>query len=221
MTDLAYPWNAIALVNRESLELDPRVMAAILAYIEANIEIPEPASTFPPLAADIIGLGSNMPRASATNTGLFNTSGQISLSFLTAAADGMSVGPQIGIGSTAGSGLTFNAYALYSVAGNGDLTKIAETANQGATVSSNSSPAPPWASSVSITAGQRYAVAKLYVGTSPPSSRGVALTGATFGNLTPYLARQVGGQTSFPATILAASQALLSTGVPYAALRDS
>lgn len=107
-------------------------------------------------------------------------------------------------GSVASSGLTLAKMGVYSVAGNGDLTKVTECASDtglwGSTFTSYTrATTGAWAK----VAGQRYAFAVIATGTTMPRVGGV-----TISSISASAPRELGavtGQTDLPASISSAS----------------
>jgi hypothetical protein len=95
-------------------------------------------------------------------------------------------------------------FALYSVASNGNLTKLSETANDTALLSAqNTDYAKALGASVPLTAGQRYAIGVLVVtaGTVPQVAATNTL-GGTSSTLLPYMATTYAASGSFPSSIV-------------------
>lgn len=177
-----------------------------------------PGATFPPLAADLLGLAANMPRAGASNGGSASPSGQINLHMMTVHTAGNTVGPLIMTGSGGGTLMTYNRFALYRV-DEAELVRLAITAHLGASFAANTAIAPAWDAPVELNVGDRVAVAHLAITTgSMPSLRGSANAGALAANITPWLARQVSGATELPAVIPFASTSYQATFLAFAAL---
>lgn len=111
---------------------------------------------------------------------------------------------------TAGASLSLIRYAAYTVATNGDLTLAASTANDTTLFAAANTRYPKalqaaWAK----TAGQRYAVGYLCVGTTQPSPLRVgaatlSLQDTIYGQ-SPRITGLVTGQADLPATVAAAS----------------
>lgn len=125
------------------------------------------------------------------------------------------------IASTAGATLTLCRLGIYSEAGNGDLTLVASIANDTTLWVSNST-AYSRAFSVawSKTAGQRYALGMLVVGTTLPLMYGLAFTNAaiagTIMSTAPRIYGQVASQSDLPSTITAATVANAAPRYIYA-----
>jgi hypothetical protein len=107
---------------------------------------------------------------------------------------------------TAAAGTTLARMGVYSVASNGDLTLVASTANDTTLWNTTFSGASrALTAPLNKVAGQRYAFATLFVGTTAPKFSGVlAVNGITLGK-SPRLAGSVASQTDLPSTITSAT----------------
>jgi hypothetical protein len=140
------------------------------------------------------------------NSEFTQVSGQLLLTYWTAATTGTATTVITGTGGIAGSGLTYAAIGIYSVAGNGNLTLLASTGDLHSTLwaSAYSGYTSSLTSSFSRVAGTRYALGVLPVGTTPPS---------LYGNFIPYWTEQlppiaggtVSGLAVLPSTVSAGS----------------
>lgn len=113
---------------------------------------------------------------------------------------------------------TLVRFGLYSVAGNGDLTLIASTANDTALLAANQAYTKAWQASVALVAGTVYAFGELVVtvGTAPNIGGGGTSIGNEFA-IAPRISGSLSAQTDLPASPTEAS--LGATGVTaYAAI---
>lgn len=136
-----------------------------------------------------------------------NASGLVCLSFFTA-RDAFTF-TKIGTGlGTAGSGATLCRLGIYTVAGNGDLTLVARTAND-TTIATAGSTIPSKAldttggfpASYGLVRGSEYAWALIFVGTTSGSWVARALGGSAMSLLSPRVAGSVAGQSDLPSII--------------------
>lgn len=124
-------------------------------------------------------------------------------------------------GGTAGASLTLARIGVYSEAANGDITLVASIANDTTLwTSTNTTYTRSLSASWSKTAGQRYAVGVLAVGTTMPNFYGINLSNAAvLGNVlggSPRIYGQVASQTDLPSSVSAASIANAAPRVIYA-----
>jgi hypothetical protein len=156
------------------------------------------------------------PRDRITGT-LTPTTGQLFLSYFTA----YNAGPFTKLGwivSAAGSGLTLVRLGLYTVAGNGDLTLVARTANDttlgttGGEVTRSLDTTGGFPASLSPVIGQRYAAANVSVGT-PATVLGASLGNGTVGAIAPRINGLFAGQADLPTTIPSGSVAGTSSWI--------
>ena len=146
-------------------------------------------------------------RIYATGNGIAITSGVLKLAYLTAFRSETINSLKVNTGGTGAAATpTLCRLGLYSVAGNGDLTLIASTANDTTLFSSaNTGYTKALTSGVAVTKGQRYAVAILVVsGTTMPSLAGIGIS-ISLGGESPRVYGQVNAQADLPASISAGS----------------
>lgn len=105
--------------------------------------------------------------------------------------------------ATAGAGVTLARMGIYSVAGNGNLTLVASTANDATLFDDVFSPYPKaLTGAFAKVKGTRYAFAVLVIGSTMPAITGLTVSGAD-SSLDPRLCGILGGQTDLPANITA------------------
>jgi hypothetical protein len=117
--------------------------------------------------------------------------------------------------------ITTQMQALYEEASNGNLTRVAVTANTtGAWDGADTADDIAFTSAVNLKAGQRYALATLFVGTTGPTLLGSPAVGATVDAMTaaiwgraPKLSAQFAAQTDLVASVTNA-QAAAYTATP-------
>lgn len=103
----------------------------------------------------------------------------------------------------AGATPTLSKMALFSVASDGALTRVAVTANDTAiwTPGTNTECAKAFTGSVTLTRGQRYAFAALCVtGAAAPNLAGVTLPSSAVGSRAPRISGFIGSQTDIAAS---------------------
>jgi hypothetical protein len=123
------------------------------------------------------------------------------------------------VGGTAAAGTTLARYGIYSVAANGDLTLVASTANDTTLWNSTfAGPSRALSSSWSKVAGQRYALAALFVGTTGPKLSGAAPANGTEMGRTPRLNGSIASQADLPSTVTAGTVSNSQGISVYAAL---
>lgn len=145
-----------------------------------------------------------------TNTATAPVSGMMKLTYFTARKNFSTSNGQIVVGGTAGATLTTGKLGLYSVAANGDLTRVAITANStGAFTSANTVSTVAWTAPFSLAKGTRYAFAVLVVGTTMPTYCSSTSAGGGWSTLihssAPRMAGEVSGQTDIPSSVTNAS----------------
>lgn len=136
------------------------------------------------------------------------TTQRLQLTFFTACTTGTATTVSTLVGDTGAASVTYAAVGFYSVDGSGNLALIATTGDLHASL---------WASTFTLyastltttftrTAGTRYAMGILCVGTTMPNLVGAALFGG-FAGIAPTLSANVGSQSTLPATVSAATVA--------------
>lgn len=132
-------------------------------------------------------------------------SGTVKLVYFTA-EEAMTVASlKVVTGGTAATIPTLAKLGLYSVAGNGDLTRIGITANDTALLTAaNTEYTAALLASVAVTQGQRLAHAMIVTATGQPTMAGMVRALALTGIGT-RMYGQVSGQTDLPASISAGS----------------
>ncbi len=116
---------------------------------------------------------------------------------------------------TISSGLTLGRLALFSVAGNGDITLLQASTNDTTLLNSGSTVYTGTIASTPLVAGQRYAVGVLTVGSGPGNVRSAAsISGLTV--LAPTVARAMTGQTDIPTGTTAVGSLTTTANVIYA-----
>ena len=122
-----------------------------------------------------------------------------------------------GTGSQAASGLSYAAIGLYTISPAGALTLAASTSNLSGTLWAGTFTEYTAALTAGFpkVAGTRYAMGLLAVGTTPPNLWSQFVS---FSDAAPILAGTLGGQTTLPATIPAASVSTGSFNIAWQAL---
>lgn len=144
-------------------------------------------------------------RAFTANDLITLASGQLSLTYWTAAKTEACGHVTTYTSSTAAASLTYAAVGIYTMDAAGDLTLAASTANlEGsmwatAFTAYQESLTAPFAK----VAGSRYALGVLAVGTTPPALAGISPSAFAF--TPPYTGAELTGQTVLPASIPAGS----------------
>lgn len=146
-------------------------------------------------------------RTYATSNAVVVTSQVLKLTYFTAYRTETITSLRVYTGAVAAAATpTTCKMGLYSVAGNGDLTRIGITAND--TTLFNIAVQPftrAMTASVSVTAGQRYALAVLVDSTQTMPQLAGALPSIALVSTSPRIYGQVSGQTDIPASISTAS----------------
>lgn len=145
-----------------------------------------------------------LARSQITSGSVGLSSGTVLFSYWTAVSTGTATAVTTGSGDTAGAGLTYAAAGIYSVAASGALTKLGDTGDLHASLWSGTftdytSTLTPSCARVQ---GQRYALAMLVTGVTPPTVRGV-FPSFDQDSFTPLLCATLAGQTSLPASVAA------------------
>lgn len=168
------------------------------------------------------GATETLPRVG--NREITGTSGRLSLTYAVAPTTVTINTLAVQVNGTASAGATVARMALFTVAGNGDLTKVAQTANDVTTATATYdksekalSTTGGFPGSYTLVAGQRYAFGWLNVATTPASLNGQF---ADFAYLPPFINKHINGQTDIAATYTDASltgfyQPLLIVGILY------
>lgn len=160
----------------------------------------------------------NMPRWAASNaTGITMPSGAVRFAYFTAPRNMAVSRLSLSSGTTAaGATPTLVRFGLYSVAANGDLTQLSQTASDtGVFAAAGTFYERALGSAVTLTEGQLYAVAAIVVtAAAAPSVQG-ALAGTGPDNaLAPRLSGTVTGQTDLAASYTA-GQLSTTQSIPY------
>lgn len=169
---------------------------------------------------DLLTTGQSTIRRGAAQSTLTLTSGRVRLGYFTARKSETVVSLRTVATGAAGATPTLGKVGLYTEAANGDLTRVAATAN---TTSLWATAAPTGyetalTASYAVTKGVRYAVAVLCVTSATAPTIGCEIAGLI--TETPRSPRQCGhidGQTDLPSSISAGS-IIDSTLRPYAVL---
>jgi hypothetical protein len=147
-----------------------------------------------------------MPRRMVSSQLAGSGNGNLRLTYFTARKTETITQVRTITGSTAGVGPTLCRIGVYSVAGNGDLTLIASTANDTALWIGNGAYTKSFSASFSKVRGTRYALATLVVGTSTaPSYTGCVSLVSTEAGIDPRISGFVASQTDLPASVSAGS----------------
>lgn len=157
-----------------------------------------------------------VPRLDVGTT-LGNSTQQLRLAYFTARRSYTSGSVRLTTG-TAASGLTLCQVALFSIAGNGDGTQVAITANDTGLLTANSVITKAWSSNPTLTRGTRYAVGLLQVGTTTAQVYGAAPLGGSVtarSTISPRTSGLLNSQTSMPSSFTDAS--LTASGTVMAA----
>lgn len=138
------------------------------------------------------------------NTTVTPATGQMMLSYWTAVTSGSATHVMTATVNAAAAGLTYAAVGVYSVAASGDLTLLGSTGDLHSTLWTATF--TPYTSPLAFTrtAGSRYALGVLAVGTTPPQLQGAGMY-FTFDSFTPLSFGVVTGQSALPASVLSAS----------------
>lgn len=149
------------------------------------------------------------PRETCDQNATAATSGVLELTYFTAYKTETSTQVKTFAGGIAAAATpTTCKVGLYTVASNGDLTRVAITANTTtlwATI--NTAYTTAWLASVDLVKGQRYALARLIVTGVAAPSWPCQFLAAALGSETPRINGQVAGQTDIPASISAGTVA--------------
>lgn len=152
---------------------------------------------------------STVPRHTAnTASAVSTTSGNLRLTYFTATKTETTTQIRVGTGTTAaGATPTLCRLGLYTVAGSGDITLVASTANDTTLFANiNTAYTKAWQVAYPKVAGVRYAIGLLVVsGAATPTLNGCALSSAAEGAIAPRLTGNVGSQTDLPASVAAGS----------------
>lgn len=158
------------------------------------------------------GTDGTMGRNDPTGTSSLSGSGQVKLTYFTARQSGTYTKIRtIGVSAGSGGTVTLAKMAIYSIAGNGDLTLLAVTANDTTLwAAANTAYERATTASFNLVKGTRYAFAAVQIGnTSMPALSGKSISGSSAGQAelgaTPRLAGNVSGQTDIPNSIAAGS----------------
>jgi len=147
-----------------------------------------------------------MPRRMVSSQLAGSGNGNLRLTYFTARKTETITQVRTITGSTAGVGPTLCRIGVYSVAGNGDLTLIASTANDTALWIGNGAYTKSFSASFSKVRGTRYALATLVVGTSTaPTYTGCVSLVSTEAGIDPRISGFVASQTDLPASVSAGS----------------
>jgi hypothetical protein len=157
------------------------------------------------------------------NTAHGLASGSVLLAFFTPLVTRTITQITVGTGSTAAAGLTLARLGLYTfdesnatlVAAVASDTTLFAAANTAYTRSLSTGGGLP--SSYTLTAGSRYGLALLVIGTTTPTIIGLISSGFNLATLSPRTNGQIPSQTNLPATFVAGNLAV-TTNVPYARL---
>jgi hypothetical protein len=156
-------------------------------------------------------------RTQAWSDSLTQATGNVTLAYWTARQSVTITAMRAITGSTAaGATPTLCKIGLYSVAGNGDLTRVAQiTSDTSLFAGTYTSYQRNLAASVSVTRGNRYASALLVVtGATAPKMRGYAGMPGNDGGAAPRVNGIISGQTDLSSSYTSASVAN-TDGVPY------
>jgi hypothetical protein len=148
-----------------------------------------------------------IPRVAVTPAGTGLTSGVLGLTYWVAATSGTATAVTTCTAGTAASGLTYANIGIYTIDVSGNLTLVASTGDLHTTlwVGTFTTYTSSLTSSFTRTAGTRYALGVLGVGTTTPILTGVAPSDGGFMAFAPVLARSVSGQATLPSSVAAGS----------------
>ena len=154
-------------------------------------------------AANQLDVGQEtIPRMLATSS-VPNISGTMRLTYFTARKSETVGSVRLLCGGTAASGTTLCRIGLYSIDGSDNATLIASTANDTSLfASTHTAYTPPFTSPVAIVTGNRYALAVLWAGGTPPTLWGIANSSEAFQEeaaFSPRLSR-ISAESDLPGT---------------------
>lgn len=121
---------------------------------------------------------------------------------------GVAVGNFRNVVVTGSDDATFTKVGLYSIDASGNLTKIAETPSSTTswnTASAGQSKSRTTNSTVTVSPINTYAVAHLFVGTTPPLLAGIKIANGTEAGTTDILGKILPGQSDLPAIVSSGS----------------
>ena len=189
----------IALLDGTATDITPAgVQAAGAVGKTADAGHVHPWASAEPLAS-----GEAIFPRMCMNSSVSTTLGVLLITYWTAATSGTATTVTTSTGGTAGSVLTYAAVGIYSVAANGDLTKLTDTGDLHASLWASTYTVYASSLSPSFTrvAGTRYAIGVLTTGTTAPSLLGNNFAGG-FTTSTPLAAGTNGsGLTSLPSSV--------------------
>lgn len=165
-----------------------------------------------PYAAEPLQSGEALYARYANNSTISLASGQVAFTFWTAVKSESCSHVSTQTEGTAASGLTYAAVGIYTIDQSGNLTLAASTGDLHASLwtsiftSYTSALTTPFVK----TAGSRYALAVLAVGTTPPVLSGVVPSSFAF--VAPLAGAALTGQSSLPSSVPAGSLVSGPTG---------
>lgn len=151
------------------------------------------------------------------NTAAQLTSGSVLLVFFTPLVTRTITQVTVGSGNTAASGLTLARLGLYTF-DESNASLVASVPNDTTLfAAANTAYTRSLASSYTLTAGSRYGLAVLAIGTTMPNIIGLSSSGFNLATLPPRTNGQIPSQTNLPATFVSGNLSV-TTILPYARL---